>query len=620
MGATMAPRVEILTMLACDQLRPEYTAGRGMEDLGIHDPWAKPIPAVSPAHTAPVHSEQTYNGHALALDLDYSSYEAHRNGTVPPNPKLCKTDPVVQAGVAKLQTTMTTVMGVLGVLTVGWWVSLSDRYGRTFIVGVTILGRIFEDFNFIFVSMFAKRLPGGYWFLLIGPILEGTLGGISAASAAIHAYVSDCTTPAERSRAFSLLMGTFFIGMALGPTIGGLMVKHTGNILSVYYLATSVHVLYAIVLWTVLPESRSPAQLAVAQRKYETDHAAMALKRKGFMSRVIYASTGSLRPLAIFIPRRIESASSPGKLGKRDYRFLLIVAAQASVTMIFGGIPFKLQYVQAVLGWTSVEMGYWLTSIGITRALHLTIVLPCKRKVELSGRQYTNAVFPVVIKLLKPKESAVQLPVEQDEPLNGDSSPQAASSSNILPAPSADANANVNAAPTSLHTHREHNNTTVRFDLNIARGSLLIDLAAYTIMPLTISGTVFLGAAMLSSFGGGLNPALQAVALELFARQPGRSVSQAGTLFGALSVLNALVSQVIGPALFGGVYLSTVAFFPQAIFVLTAVLIVLAFVFVALVRLPKNEEADVAFGGLDREATVIGNEGDERGRKPNAIN
>jgi hypothetical protein len=232
----------------------------------------------------------------------------------------------------------------------------------------------------------------------------------------------------------------------------------------------------------------------------------------------------------------------------------------------------------------------------------------------------------VVIKLFKPKEPAVHLPVETDEPLNGDSSVPAAnasgsnSGSSTPPVPSVNANTNANAAPTPLHTHREHNNTTARFDLNIARGSLLIDLTAYAIMPLTTSGTVFLGASMLSSFGGGLSPALQAVALELFARQPGRSVSQAGTLFGALSVLNAVVGQVIGPALFGGVYLSTVGFFPQAIFVLTAVLIVLAFVFVALVRLPKNEEADVAFGGLDREATVIGDEGDERGRKPNAIN
>lgn len=33
------------------------------------------------------------------------------------------------------------------------------------------------DFTFILVALFSKRLPGGYWFLMLGPIVEGSLGG-----------------------------------------------------------------------------------------------------------------------------------------------------------------------------------------------------------------------------------------------------------------------------------------------------------------------------------------------------------------------------------------------------------------------------------------------------------
>jgi hypothetical protein len=104
-GATMAPRVEILTMLACDHLKPEYTAGHGLEDLGIH-PWGPSPSAASLDHSLPVSSFQLatheHSGDELH-DTGYVNWEASGNGTVPPNPGLCKTDPVVQAAVAKLQ-------------------------------------------------------------------------------------------------------------------------------------------------------------------------------------------------------------------------------------------------------------------------------------------------------------------------------------------------------------------------------------------------------------------------------------------------------------------------------------------------------------------------------------
>lgn len=54
---------------------------------------------------------------------------------------------------------------------------LSDRVGRTRIVGITILGVLVVDFTFILTALFSKRLPGGYWFIILGPIVEGCLGG-----------------------------------------------------------------------------------------------------------------------------------------------------------------------------------------------------------------------------------------------------------------------------------------------------------------------------------------------------------------------------------------------------------------------------------------------------------
>ena len=108
---------------------------------------------------------------------------------VDPNWRLCASDPVVEAAVAKLNLAMTTSMGILGCLTTAWWGSvrtcsarheyfwltldvslaqLSDRHGRTRVMGFAVVGALVADSNFLIVYHFAKYLPGGYWFLLFG--------------------------------------------------------------------------------------------------------------------------------------------------------------------------------------------------------------------------------------------------------------------------------------------------------------------------------------------------------------------------------------------------------------------------------------------------------------------
>jgi hypothetical protein len=38
-------------------------------------------------------------------------------------------------------------------------------------------GVVAQGFIFVLTALFSKRLPGGYWFLLIGPVIDGCLGG-----------------------------------------------------------------------------------------------------------------------------------------------------------------------------------------------------------------------------------------------------------------------------------------------------------------------------------------------------------------------------------------------------------------------------------------------------------
>jgi len=45
------------------------------------------------------------------------------------------------------------------------------------VLGITAFGLLVADFTFILVTLNSCRLPGGYWLLVIGPVVEGLLGG-----------------------------------------------------------------------------------------------------------------------------------------------------------------------------------------------------------------------------------------------------------------------------------------------------------------------------------------------------------------------------------------------------------------------------------------------------------
>jgi len=235
-------------------------------------------------------------------------------------------------------------------------------------------------------------------------------------------------------------------------------------------------------------------------------------------------------------------------------------------------------------GWTSEELGYWLSLVGGSRAIYLT------------------AILPIIIKLINRPKPAIHLPEEPLEPLN---SPTAD------PSPSSErphATSAHQTTPAKLAPH------TPSFDLGLARFSLALEVVCYTVIPLAMYPLTFTALSMFASFGGGFNPAVQALALELFSRRAGGSGEGAnGRLFGALSVVQAMSSQIIGPAVFGITYMKTVAVFPKTIFFVSSGCITLAFICLSLVRIdkhvhPKDQEAVV--GNLrthtvDREETLV---------------
>lgn len=137
-----------------------------------------------------------------------------------------------------------------------------------------------------------------------------------------------------------------------------------------------------------------------------------------------------------------------------------------------------------------------------------------------SHLEFVRYEFPplVIIKFLQP--APVQLPTAPDEPLRDLSSRSDSTRRSTAKT----------RAPSSSHSPK--------FDLSIARISLVLDIVALLVMMVASSGTLFACGGFLQALGVGYSPAVQAFALEIYSRRGGKG--EAGKLFGAISVVQAL--------------------------------------------------------------------------------
>ncbi|KAG6829195.1 hypothetical protein H0H92_005396 [Tricholoma furcatifolium] len=534
MSATLAPRIEIFTLIVCSVLKPDIFHSSS-PPFGAFDLLNMSLASGSTNGSSGLEAARGLSLHAFIDDATGG--------------RSCAANPVVQAAVAKLSaggsvcpsntTIYTTSMGILGCITAGWWGAYSDRYGRTRLLSIAIIGLLYSDLNFIFTARNFERLPGGYWFVILGPLVEGSLGGTTAIVAATNAYVADTTSESARSRALSLCLGLLFTGMAIGPTIGALLVHFTGKALSVFYASFCMHLIFAAVVCFILPESLLKSQMEKSRAKHEDDlrdrknSEAIAAGALARLKRLF----SFLTPLSVFLPTSIDGGNPLKR--RRDWNMSILAVVYGLTLTIIGSYPTKLQYAAATFGWTSESMGYFITIVGALRATFLAVILPC------------------ILKLFKPTPS----------PSSGGSE-----SSPLL--------SNTSRKPTTKLPHSS------AFDLGLARVSLFMEVTAYTTMALVPTTLAFVGSNMVVSLGAGFTPAVQSVALALYRRRGG---TESGRLFGAMSMIQAMTSQIISPTLYALVYMKTVATFPRAIFFLSMAIITSSFTLLMFLRLPgKN--------------------------------
>ncbi len=103
---------------------------------------------------------------------------------------------------------------LLGTASVGYWASLSDKYGRTKLMLLGPIGSLF--------SLCALVAEGLWWdqiglpLMVLASLVNGVMGGIGLGGALGMAYAADCTDPSRRSLVYSWLHAGLFLFLGIG--------------------------------------------------------------------------------------------------------------------------------------------------------------------------------------------------------------------------------------------------------------------------------------------------------------------------------------------------------------------------------------------------------------------
>ncbi|OCF61558.1 hypothetical protein L486_01210 [Kwoniella mangroviensis CBS 10435] len=517
------------------------------------------------------------------------------------DPRLCKKDPKVQAAAAKLTMLMTLTMGLLSALTTGFWGQTSDKLGRTKIIAFVEIGLLLNEICFIVVANFPYLVPGGYRALLLGPTIEGLLGGYSTISATLNAYVSDITPDGSRVTLFARISGMFMAGFALGPVLGSMLITWSGDIMTPFYVNAIIYTLYIPLIVFLLPESlSSQARLQLAknaklakeeakkrdqlEREWENEtpfppdgvegesdpllsgwsrisnnaQASKARKRTiGNFRRLMRKVFGFLQPLSIFIPVKKEGERH------RDWNLTVVGAGLFFMSMVFGIMAIKAQFTFYAYGWTSAQLGPYMSVTAFSRSFVLIVLVP------------------VVMHYVKPRflanekdSNAIANPTIEEE---------------VIEDPTSSA---ITANSTSSNPAKpKQPQRSAHLDLLTVRIALALETVPYLLLALSPSPMGFVVLSMLLTLGGPSNPAANSLALSLLPDS-----NQSGRLFGALSVLHALGANLISPLMFGTVFASTVGTYAPTIFAIAAGSLILAQICMAFVRLDRHKSTGSGSG------------------------
>jgi MFS family permease len=125
-------------------------------------------------------------------------------------------------------------------------------------------------------------------------------------------------------------MGLLFAGLAIGPTIGSVLIHYTQQPLSVFSLAAALHLSFIVIVLGVLPEPLSRARMEASTARWKTEATI------GTSARILKTMSSLFSPLKLFLPRPLKKGNNIKRHGK-DWNMTLLALASACLGTFMAG-------------------------------------------------------------------------------------------------------------------------------------------------------------------------------------------------------------------------------------------------------------------------------------------
>lgn len=277
--------------------------------------------------------------------------------------------PEVQSLVSNFTLYGNLIAGLLSAATSPKLGSLSDRYGRKKVMASMVLGLLVSEIITILTATYSDILPVQW--LLLGFVFDGLAGSFTAGMAVTFAYASDYTPPARRKVVFGWLHGCLFGGIALGPLLGGYIVKASGDIVTIFYVTLTCHCMYFLFLAFLLPESLTKQKQVAAREKYNTG---LVLGHSQTWISYIYIclkSSNLLGHLRVLYPTGAGSSNA-----LRRNLILLASVDTAMFGVAIGSMTVVIIYSEYIFHWGNFEANIFIAIVNIFRVSVLLLLLP----------------------------------------------------------------------------------------------------------------------------------------------------------------------------------------------------------------------------------------------------
>lgn len=320
-------------------------------------------------------------------------------------PPLSLTDPRclapdVMASVGVFQTYTSTISAILSVFTVPLWASYSDRVGRR---PIMLLGiSCFAMTDAIAITCFLRSDVFNYRWLIASGFVEGMCGSVSLVIIMCSSYISDCIKETYRAGVLSVFDAWIYAGLALGPLVGSFILEITKrNLVTLFSFSMVLDLVLLLTVLMLLPESRSErsrrksigAHLArhrsfldeqrsrrmsaaavndVDDSEYVENYSSSLWTKAGLVEKFqeLVHKANFLEPLKV-----LKFTNLPDKRARRNV-YILIVGQATMGEAISAAMTFMLLYAKSRFGFTSVENNYFISLMGTSRFVILSLVFP----------------------------------------------------------------------------------------------------------------------------------------------------------------------------------------------------------------------------------------------------